>query len=74
MIDRYAALVSQPKVGLSGNVFVSITLSRQEQADISAFEGAVQRVPEMMECARDASKCSWEPDGSSRRPYIHDEA
>ena len=26
VIDRYAALVSQPKVGLSGNVFVHIGL------------------------------------------------
>lgn len=50
VIDRYAALVSQSKVGLPGNVFVSITLSRQEQADLSAFEEAVKRVPEIMEC------------------------
>jgi DNA-binding Lrp family transcriptional regulator len=50
VIDRYAALVSQPKVGLPGNVFVSITLNRQEQADLAAFEEAVKRVPEVMEC------------------------
>ena len=50
VIDRYAALVSQIKVGLPGNVFVSITLNRQEQADLAAFEEAVRRVPEVMEC------------------------
>jgi DNA-binding Lrp family transcriptional regulator len=50
VIDRYAALVSQNKVGLPGNVFVSITLNRQDQTDLSAFEEAVRRVPEVMEC------------------------
>ena len=50
VIDRYEALVSQTKVGLPGNVFVSITLNRQEQADLAAFEEAVRRVPEVMEC------------------------
>ncbi len=50
VIDRYAALVSQSRVGLPGNVFVSITLNRQEQADLRAFEEAVRRVPEVMEC------------------------
>ena len=50
VIDRYAALVSQSKVGLPGNVFVSITLNRQEQTDLAAFEEAVKRVPEVMEC------------------------
>ena len=38
VIDRYAALVNQAKVGLPGNVFVSITLNRQEQTDLAAFE------------------------------------
>src|SRR5512137_1065702 len=50
VIDRYAALVNQGKVGLPGNVFVSITLNRQEQAVLAAFEAAVQGVPEVMEC------------------------
>ena len=50
VIDRYAALVSQSKLGLPGTVFVSITLNRQEQADLAAFEEAVKRVPEVMEC------------------------
>ena len=50
VIDRYAALVNQAKVGLPGNVFVSITLNRQEQADLATFEEAVKKVPEVMEC------------------------
>jgi DNA-binding Lrp family transcriptional regulator len=50
VIDRYTAVVNQAKVGLPGNVFVSITLNRQEQADLAAFEEAVKRVPEVMEC------------------------
>ena len=50
VIDRYTALVSQSRVGLPGNVFVSITLNRQEQGDLAAFEEAVRRVPEVMEC------------------------
>jgi DNA-binding Lrp family transcriptional regulator len=50
VIDGYAARVHQGKVGLPGNVFVSITLNRQEQADLAAFEEAVRGVPEVMEC------------------------
>ena len=50
VIDRYTAVINQVKVGLPGNVFVSITLNRQEQADLAAFEEAVTRVPEVMEC------------------------
>jgi Lrp/AsnC family transcriptional regulator, leucine-responsive regulatory protein len=50
VIDRYAAIINQGRVGLPGNVFVSITLNRQEQADLAAFEEAVQSVPEVMEC------------------------
>jgi len=50
MIDRYTALVSQPKAGLSGNVFVHIGLHREEQSELAAFEDAVKNVPEVMEC------------------------
>ena len=52
VIDRYAALVNQSKVGLPGNVFVSITLNRQEQADLAAFEEAVKRVPDAADFER----------------------
>jgi Lrp/AsnC family transcriptional regulator, leucine-responsive regulatory protein len=50
MIDRYAALVSQQKVGLSGNVFVHIGLHREEESELAAFEDAVRNIPEVMEC------------------------
>ena len=50
LIEGYAAVVSQPRAGLPVNVFVSITLERQERADRSAFEEAVCRIPEVMEC------------------------
>jgi len=50
VIDRYAALVSQPKVGLSGNVFVHIGLHREEESELAAFEEAVKNIPEVMEC------------------------
>ena len=50
VITGYAAQVNPGKLGLPGNVFVSITLNRQEQGDLAAFEEAVARVPEVMEC------------------------
>lgn len=50
MIDRYAALVSQQKVGLPGNVFVHIGLHREEESELTAFENAVRNIPEVMEC------------------------
>jgi Lrp/AsnC family leucine-responsive transcriptional regulator len=50
MIDRYVALVSQPKVGLSGSVFVHIGLHREEESELAAFEDAVKVIPEVMEC------------------------
>ena len=50
LIDRYVALVSQSKAGLSGNVFVHIGLHREEQSELAAFEDAVQHIPEVMEC------------------------
>ncbi len=49
-IDRYVALVSQPAVGLSGNVFVHIGLHREEESELAAFEDAVRNIPEVMEC------------------------
>jgi Lrp/AsnC family transcriptional regulator, leucine-responsive regulatory protein len=50
MIDRYTALVNQPRAGLSGNVFVHIGLHREEQSELAAFEDAVKNIPEVMEC------------------------
>ena len=44
------ALIDQHKAGFPVNVFVSITLDRQSQAGLEAFESAVRKVPEVMEC------------------------
>jgi len=49
-IARYVALLSAQKTGFPTNVFVNITLQRQEQHDLQAFEEAVRKVPEVMEC------------------------
>ena len=50
IIGGYAMLINQAAVGLSGNVFVEITLNRQRREDQDAFEASVARVPEVMEC------------------------
>ena len=50
LIEGYTALLSQRKAGLATNVFVSITLDRQDEVDLRAFEAAVQTLPEVMEC------------------------
>lgn len=50
VIERYAMLVNQSQVGVPDNVFVEISLNRENQEDLSAFEAAVQRLPEVMEC------------------------
>ena len=50
LIHRYAALVSQQKAGLSGDVFVHIGLQREEESELAAFEEAVRAIPEVMEC------------------------
>lgn len=49
-IDKYTALLNQHQAGLAGNVFVHITLHREKQSDLAAFETAVQNLPEVMEC------------------------
>lgn len=50
LIEGYAALLNQAKTGYPINVFVTITLDRQQQAELDAFESAVRKVPEVMEC------------------------
>ncbi len=50
LIDRYVALLSQARSGLSVDVFVHIGLHREENRELQAFEDAVQNIPEVMEC------------------------
>jgi len=50
LIEGYTALVNQQKAGYPVNVFVNITLDRQAQPGLEAFENAVRKLPEVMEC------------------------
>ena len=50
LIEGYGAILNQQKAGCGVDVFVSITLERQERTDLAAFEHAVRQVPEVMEC------------------------
>jgi Lrp/AsnC family transcriptional regulator, leucine-responsive regulatory protein len=50
LIERYAAILNQHKAGLPVNVFVNITLDRQDEPDLRKFEESVRKIPEVMEC------------------------
>ena len=50
VIDRYVALLNQSAVGLPDSVFVEVSLTREQQEDLDAFENAVRKLPEVMEC------------------------
>lgn len=50
LIEGYTALISQQKAGFPVNVFVNITLDRQDETDLRKFEEAVRKIPEVMEC------------------------
>lgn len=50
LIEGYTALIDQHKAGFPVNVFVSITLDRQSRTGLEAFESAVRKLPEVMEC------------------------
>jgi Lrp/AsnC family transcriptional regulator, leucine-responsive regulatory protein len=50
VIERYTAVLNAVKVGLSVSFLVRITLKGQTDRDLGAFEQAVCRVPEVVEC------------------------
>jgi Transcriptional regulators len=50
LIEGYAAIINQQRAGCPVNVFVNITLDRQEEKDLRKFEEAVSKIPEVMEC------------------------
>ncbi|MBI2994617.1 MAG: Lrp/AsnC family transcriptional regulator, partial [Gammaproteobacteria bacterium] len=50
VIDRYATLLNQAAVGLPDSVFVEISMTREQQEDLDAFEQAVRQLPEVLEC------------------------
>jgi len=49
-IDKYVALLDQKKQGLTDTVFVHIVLKREEKSELLAFEEAVKKIPEILEC------------------------
>lgn len=49
-IAGYVALLDARKMGVSATIFVEITLSAQADAVLEAFERAVARVPDVLEC------------------------
>jgi len=50
LIQGYTAVVDQQKAGYPVNVIVTITLDRQSQSGLEAFESEVRKIPEVMEC------------------------
>ena len=50
VISRYVALVDPASVDLPVNIFVSVSLDRQIEDRIDAFEAAVMERPEVLEC------------------------
>ncbi len=49
-ISNYVALLDRRKMGLPTLVFVEITLSGQADDLLDAFEKAVSRIPDVLEC------------------------
>ena len=50
LIAGYGARLSREKLGLSIEFFVEISLVAQSEQTLEAFEQAVRRVPEILEC------------------------
>jgi Lrp/AsnC family leucine-responsive transcriptional regulator len=50
IITRYVALVDPDLVGLNVTAFVRVRLDQQDDRHLAAFEQAVDKFPEVMEC------------------------
>jgi DNA-binding Lrp family transcriptional regulator len=50
LIQRYVALLDPQKLGLTVSVLVQVTLEKQIESALEAFEKAVRERPEVMEC------------------------
>lgn len=50
IIARYVALVDPRRIGKATTVFVEITLTSQAVEVLDAFERAVARIPDVLEC------------------------
>jgi DNA-binding Lrp family transcriptional regulator len=49
-ISRYVSLLDALRVGLKVSVFIHVTLERQIEPALEAFEKAIRERPEVMEC------------------------
>ncbi len=49
-ISRYVTLLDALRVGLKVSVFIQVTLERQIEPALEAFEKAIRERPEVMEC------------------------
>lgn len=49
-VAGYVALVDPRKVRLSATIFVEITLTHQSDETLDAFETAIRRIPNVLEC------------------------
>lgn len=50
IIDRYILLLNHSALGISGSVFVRISLDGQQQSKLEAFESRIVNIKEVMEC------------------------
>ena len=50
VIERYVSLLDAKKLGLTVSVLVQVTLEKQIEPALEAFERAVRERPEVMEC------------------------
>lgn len=50
IIDHYAAILNEEKVGYPISAYVRVTLKDQSKASLDAFEKAVAKNPEITEC------------------------
>jgi Lrp/AsnC family leucine-responsive transcriptional regulator len=50
VISRYAAIINERAIGLPISIFVTVTLSSQSEAMLTAFETAIATVPQVVEC------------------------
>jgi DNA-binding Lrp family transcriptional regulator len=49
-VRQYAALLNARAVGLGVNIFVQVSLDRQVEPSLKAFESAISKRTEVMEC------------------------
>lgn len=50
VIGRYVALLRPEALGLGLSVFISVTLERQVESVLAAFQARMESYPEVMEC------------------------